>query len=260
MDGRTAGSAPVALVRALSKLGFCSRTQGEALIRAGRVTVNGRTVHEPHQRVILGRDLIRTDAQQVKATCRVYLMLNKRRGVVTTRSDPQGRPTVYDCLADADLPYLSPVGRLDKASEGLLLMTNDTGWAHRLMDPSSDVDKTYHVQINRVPDAALLAAMEAGVLADGERLAVKEARVLRAGERHGWIEVVLNQGRNRHIRRILEALDIAVLRLVRVAIGGLELGTLPKGAARRLTASERAMLDPGSQRPTGATPSDIELA
>lgn len=244
--------AAVSLARALSKLGHCSRTQGEALIRAGRVTVNGEIICNPSRRVELGRDRICSDAQQLSASRHVYLMLNKPRGILTTRSDPQGRRTVYDMLSGLDVPFVSPVGRLDKASEGLLLMTNDTRWGQRLLDPASNVDKRYHVQVDRVPDQRLLSAMEAGVVSNGERLAVKAASVLRAGERNGWIGVVLNEGRNRHIRRLLEALDASVLRLVRVAVGGLELGDLAKGSVRPLNPAERAMLDVGAQPPPAA--------
>lgn len=160
---------------------------------------------------------------------------------------------MYDLLSGLDLPYVSPVGRLDKSSEGLLLMTNDTRWGQRLLDPASDVDKRYHVQVNRVPDQQLLSAMETGIVSNGERLAVKAASVLRAGDRNGWIGVVLNEGRNRHIRRLLEALDTSVLRLVRVAVGGLELGDLAKGSVRPLNPAERAMLDVGAQRRPAAS-------
>ncbi len=170
-------------------------------------------------------------------------MLNKPRGLVTTRDDPQERATVYDCLEGLTLPFVAPVGRLDKASEGLLLMTNDTRWAQRLLDPASDVEKTYHVQIDRMPDEVLLARLTAGLTVDGEHLSARSAAVLRAGQRNAWLAMVLNDGRNRHIRRMLGALGIEVLRLVRVAIGGIALGDLPKGAVRHLTPAEKAQLD-----------------
>jgi 23S rRNA pseudouridine2605 synthase len=144
---------------------------------------------------------------------------------------------VYSFLP-AEIPFVSPVGRLDQASEGLLLFTNDTRWAARLTDPASHVDKTYHVQVDRLPDAALLARLRAGVEDDGELLAVKEVRELRRGGRNAWLELVLDEGRNRHIRRMLAALEVGTLRLVRVAIGPLALGTLAKGAWRHLDADE----------------------
>jgi 23S rRNA pseudouridine2605 synthase len=145
---------------------------------------------------------------------------------------------VFECLEGKSLPFLSPVGRLDKASEGLLLFTNDTAWAARVTDPDSHLDKTYHVQIDCVADESLAREIVRGVQADDELLSAKSARVLRCGEKNSWLEIVLDEGRNRHIRRLLEALDIRVLRLMRVAIGPLELGTLPKGEFRFLTDSE----------------------
>ncbi len=233
---------PVSLARALSKLGILSRSQAERAIAEGRVRVDGVVRREPSFRVDMDRARIALDDAPAEAARRVYLALNKPRGLVTTRDDPRGRPTVYACLADPSLPFVSPVGRLDQASEGLLLFTNDTRWAQRLLDPASHVDKVYHVQVDRVPDDALAAAMRAGVNVDGEHLAAKDARVLRAGARHGWLEVVLDEGRNRHIRRLLAALDVEVLRLVRVAVGPVALGDLAKGEWRELTEEERESL------------------
>jgi 23S rRNA pseudouridine2605 synthase len=172
-------------------------------------------------------------------------MLNKPRGLVTTARDEQGRETVYRCLADSGLPWLAPVGRLDKASEGLLLFTNDPAWAARIAAPDSGPTKTYHVQVDTLPDNALLAALARGVVVDGERLVVRSARCLRSGERNAWLEIVLDEGRNRQIRRLLAALDVSVLRLVRVAIGGLPLGELGKGKWRRLDAHEIEALAAG---------------
>jgi 23S rRNA pseudouridine2605 synthase len=222
----------VSIARALSKLGVCSRAEGERLVAAGRVRVDGRIVRELGRRVHPERDVIEVDGARVGRAERVYLALNKLRGHVTTRDDPQGRPTVYASLGRATLPFVAPVGRLDRASEGLLLLTNDSQWAARLLDPAAHVDKTYHVQVRAVADEALIARVAAGVTepSSGERLAVKAVTVLRVGSRSSaWLEIVLDEGRNRHIRRLLHALDVEVLRLVRVAIGPLTLGELPKG-------------------------------
>jgi 23S rRNA pseudouridine2605 synthase len=145
-------------------------------------------------------------------------------------------------LEGAGLPWLAPVGRLDKASEGLLLFSNDPMWAARITDPASGPDKTYHVQIDRMPDAALLGRLMQGTVVEGERLAAKAARCLRTGERHAWLQIVLDEGRNRQIRRLLAHFDISVLRLVRVAIGPLVLGDLPKRGWRPLTEPEIATL------------------
>lgn len=208
----------------------------------GRVRVAGKVARDPSLRVDLGRDRITVDGEQIIAERKVYLMVNKPRGLVTTRDDPEGRGTVYDCLEGFDLPFVSPVGRLDKASEGLLLMTNDTRWANGLLDPASHVAKTYHVQIASAPDEAMLERIREGAAVDGELLTASSIELLRSGGRTAWLEIVLDEGRNRQIRRLLGAFDIEVLRLVRVAIGRLQLGDLAKGKARHLTAEELAMV------------------
>jgi 23S rRNA pseudouridine2605 synthase len=132
---------------------------------------------------------------------------------------------------------------LDKASEGLLLLTNDSEWAAKLTDPASHLDKTYHVRVDRVADDGLLARITRGATVDGHRLRVKAARLLRQGEKNSWLEITLDEGKNRHIRRLLKALEVEVLRLVRVAVGPLELGDLKKGAARELELGEKQALD-----------------
>jgi 23S rRNA pseudouridine2605 synthase len=159
---------------------------------------------------------------------------------VTTASDERGRETIYALLDGAGLPWLAPVGRLDKASEGLLLLTNDSAWAARISAPDSHVDKTYHVQIDRLPDAEFLAALQRGVMHGSERLSVKSVRELRRGGTNAWLEIVLDEGRNRQIRRLLAVHDVGVLRLIRVAIGGLALGRVDKGGFRPLSAVEVA--------------------
>jgi len=228
------------LARVISKLGACSRTNAALYIRKGRVTVNGSVVLDPEKPTDAERDRISLDGTEIRAAERIYLMLNKPRGYVTTASDEHGRDTVYTLLDGAGLPWLAPVGRLDKASEGLLLLTNDSSWAARITEPDSHVDKTYHVQIDRLPDAALLATLQRGVEDGGERLSVKSARELRRGGRNAWLEIVLDEGRNRQIRRLLAVHDVGVLRLIRVAIGGLALGRLEKGGFRPLSAVEVA--------------------
>lgn len=231
-------------------MGICSRSEGEQAVREGRVRVNGRRVTDGTRRVVPENDVITIDGTSAVAPLRRYLMLNKPRGQVTTRSDPQGRATVYDNLTDPDLPFLGPVGRLDQASEGLLLFTNDTQWANTITDPSSHVTKIYHVQVDCVPEGAMLSALRAGVQdTDGEHLAAARVDVLRAGEQNAWLSIELDEGKNRQIRRMLEALDVRVLRLVRVAIGSLQLGDLPKGAWRDLVSAEvEALRKPAAPR------------
>jgi 23S rRNA pseudouridine2605 synthase len=208
------------------------------LIKAGKVRLNGNVERDAEKRVDLRRDRIQVDNQSIQAASKAHLMLNKPRGLVTTASDEKGRDTVFRCLEGGDLPFVSPVGRLDQASEGLLLFSNDTAWAARITDPTTRLDKTYHVQVDRVADDELIRRLVAGTHCEGEMLAVKTARLLRHGEKNSWLEMVLDEGRNRHIRRLLTALGVNVLRLVRVAIGPLELGSLPKGAYRHLTPEE----------------------
>lgn len=239
--GRPAG---VSLARALSKLGHCSRAAARPIIEAGRVQVDGRVVRDPDARVDMARATIRLDGKSAARDAHVYLMLNKPRGLVTTASDERGRDTVYRCLEGADLPRVVAVGRLDMASEGLLLFTTDTRWAARVENPASHLSKTYHVRIDAVPDDALVESLLAGVdTGEMGRMAAVRASVLRSGTRTGWLEVVLDEGKNRQIRRMLEALGHEVRRLVRVAIGPLRLGTLEKGAHRVLTATEKKVLD-----------------
>ena len=226
------------VARAISKLGGGSRSQAVQWVGDGRVSVNGRVVRDAERPVRPGIDRIDIDGRPLSVAARIVLMLNKPRGLVTTRQDEHGRDTVYRCFEGARLPWLAPVGRLDKASEGLLLFSNDPVWAGRITDPASAQTKTYHVQIDRLPDAQLLSGLERGVVLGGEHLECRRARCLRTGDTNAWLEIVLAEGRNRQIRRLLEAFDVAVLRLVRVAIGRLSLGDLPKGRWRMLTRPE----------------------
>ena len=233
----------VGLARALSKLGICSRSRAGELIRAGRVRLNQQVQRDPETPVRIGRDRVEVDGIAARAADKIYLMLNKPRGVVTTAADEKGRDTVYK-FVDRKYPWVAPVGRLDQASEGLLLLTNDSEWAARITDPQTHLEKLYHVQIRGAAEGNLLEAMVKGIRAkDGESLRAKTAQVLREGERNAWLLVALEEGKNRHIRRMMEAKGIEVLRLIRVAIGPLILGELKKGETRTLTAKEKSALD-----------------
>lgn len=237
------------LARVLSKRGLCSRSEAQRLIRAGRVRLDGRVVLDPEHPtdpLAAGIELDGVAPQPARS----YLMLNKPRGLVTTARDEHGRNTVYRCLDGAriggrPLGWVAPVGRLDQASEGLLLFSNDPQWAARITDPASGPHKTYHVQVDRVPQPAELQAMRDGIDCGGERLRATAVGLLRSGGKTAWLEVVLDEGRNRQIRRLLQAQGIGVLRLVRVAIGTLALGGLPKGRWRELTGEEVAALAGG---------------
>jgi 23S rRNA pseudouridine2605 synthase len=236
----------VGLARGISKMGYCSRSRAEAEIRAGRVRVNGAVRRNVEAPVHLGKDRIEIDGHEIKKAEKTYLMLNKPRGVVTTASDERGRETIYSFLQqykDGSVNWVAPVGRLDKASEGLLLITNDSEWAAKITAPETHVDKTYHVQIAEQATPDMMQKLQQGfTVKDGEFLQVKSASVVRSGERNCWVEIVLDEGRNRHIRRMFEIIGVEVLRLIRVAIGALKLGDLPKGEVRALSEREKAIV------------------
>jgi 23S rRNA pseudouridine2605 synthase len=201
---------------------------------------------DPETPVRIDRDRILVDGKPVESAAKIYLMMNKPRGLVTTASDEKGRETVYSILEAAgdDLPWVAPVGRLDKASEGLLLLTNDSEWGARVTAPETHLEKTYHVQIESTGGEEVSQKLQRGVkMEEAESLRATHCRVLRSGEKNCWLEIVLDEGKNRQIRRMLEALGIEVLRLMRVAIGPLQLGTLAKGTFRPLTAAEKLAVD-----------------
>lgn len=232
----------IGLARALSKRGLCSRTVAAGFILDGKVSVDGHVVRDPEYPTV-DTSRIEVLGDEVKPAARHYLMLNKPRGLVTTAHDERARRTVYECFRDSALPWVGPVGRLDKASEGLLLFSNDTEWAAALLDPARHLPRTYHVQVEGIPDADTLAALKSGVTTrEGEHLAVLDAHVLRQGTRNAWLCCVLDEGRNRHLRRLCELLGFPVLRLVRVAIGEVMLGELAKGQWRPLTDAELTAL------------------
>jgi 23S rRNA pseudouridine2605 synthase len=239
----------IGLARALSKLGYCSRSQAVQLIQAGRVRLNGGVRRDPETPVLLEQDRIVVDDKAIKSEQKIYLMMNKPRGLVTTASDEKGRDTVYSILAAESLPWLGPVGRLDKASEGLLLLTNDSEWGARVAAPETHLEKTYHVQINAIADEATMQSVVSGIQdEDGAILRAKRCRLLRSGEKNSWLEITLDEGRNRQIRRLMAALGLEVLRLVRISIGPLQLGKLVKGSYRRITAEEKLALDRAMRR------------
>jgi 23S rRNA pseudouridine2605 synthase len=224
------------------------------LIRAGRVSLEGIICRDPETPVRSLESQIAVDGKVIEAREKLYFMLNKPRGVITTASDEKGRQTVYALLGRHSAnpagtvgemePWIAPVGRLDKASEGLLLLTNDSEWAARITAPETHLDKTYHVQVAAVVDECFIQLLLRGVKAmTGEVLRAKRAQRLRAGEKHCWLEIVLDEGKNRHIRRMMESLGVEVLRLMRVAIGPLQLGDLAKRKYRALTADEKRRLD-----------------
>lgn len=238
------GRARVSLARALSKLGYTSRSQARPLIEAGQVAVNGTIIRDPEHRIDIERDRVSVNGEAVTLESYTYVMLHKPAGYVTTRSDERGRQTVFDLLAPANLPSLSAVGRLDLESEGLLLFTNDTRWADRIASPEGHVDKIYHVQVAAAPAVSALEQMVKGVSDRGDLLRAKHVSVLELSDNDAWLEIVLHEGKNRQIRRMLAALGVRVLRLKRVAIGAVKLGKLKPGEYRTLTGTEVKALTP----------------
>ena len=242
-SGKKTVTRRVGLARALSKMGYCSRSEAAALVHAGRVRLNESLTCNPEAPVHLGKDRVAVDGAVVKAGAKVYFVMNKPRGVVTTAADEKGRDTVYSLLP-ADTPWVGPVGRLDKASEGMLLLTNDSEWAAQVSAPETHLAKIYHVQISVLADADFVSELVAGfAVKDGEVLRVSRAEILRRGEKNSWLEIVLGEGKNRQIRRIFEARGIEVLRLIRVAIGPLALADLAKGQCRTLAPTEKLAMD-----------------
>ncbi len=241
MSGVRAGRpGRVSLARALSKLGITSRRLAEDRIAAGEVAVNGCVVRDPAYRVDLGRDEIRIGGRPARAPRRIYRMLHKPAGVVTTRSDERGRKTVYDLMPATD-GWLFPVGRLDRDASGLLLFTNDTRWAAAIAAPESEIPKVYHARVRPPVGEEDLRRLASGVVLggpDGGKTRPARARIVRTTGKSCWVELAITEGRNRQVRRMLAALGYEVSDLVRIAIGPLRLGVLPSGKWRDLTPDE----------------------
>lgn len=230
--------AKIELERLISKRGLLSRKEAALAILEGKVKVNGQVCKVPLT-YFDSRCIIEIAGTKAIAQKMHYLILNKPRGLIVTRNDEKNRATVYECLKEWKGPLIQAVGRLDQASEGLLLFTNDHVWAEKLMNPKTHVKKIYHVQTNPIPSAEMLEQFSAGILLDGEKTLPAKFQLIRSGDKNGWIEVELYEGKNRQIRRMLETQKIDVLRLIRVQIGNLKLNDIPKGEWRELTESEK---------------------
>lgn len=239
------------LQKVLARAGFASRRGAEALMEQGRVTVNGAVVREPGTKADPARDDIRVDGVRVRSAGQpVYILLNKPRGVVTTRRDPSGRPTVMDLVPGAS--GLFPVGRLDLTTEGLILLTNDGAFAERVSHPRYEVPRVYHAKVRGVPDARALERLRRGVRVDGDVLALDQVRVIEV-DRHAWVEVTLHEGKQHEVKRLLEAVGHPVSKLRRVAFGPVTLRGLQPGQFRSLEPAEIAGLLRGekSRMPLG---------
>jgi pseudouridine synthase len=243
------------LERVFSKAGLGSRTDARSWIGAGRVQVNGKEVRNPEHWVDLGLDLDRVtlDGKQLQAAVKTYILLYKPKGYLTTFRDPEGRPTVYDLTSGAGT-WLFPVGRLDLDTSGLLLMTNDTAFAETVASPEHKVPKTYQIKTATLLGEEQIERLRQGVeLSDGTTRAA-EVRRLRDGAKRTYLEMTITEGRNRQVRRMIEAVGSKVQKLVRTAIGPVPIADLPIGKWRELTPEEVAILGGASGRaPTSPT-------
>jgi len=230
------------LQKVLSHAGVASRRAAEQLILEGRVTVNGTVITKLGVQVDPDRDAIKVDGRRIRQRPpqRTYLALNKPRGVLTTLSDPEGRPTIIDLLPRG-IPRVYPVGRLDFNSEGLILLTDDGDLARLLTHPGSGVEKVYRVKIQGTPDTRALDRIRRGITLDGRKTAPARVRIYRQGK-NPWLEIAVTEGRKHLVRRMLEAVGHRVTKLRRMRIGTLDLGDLPAGQVRRLTDNELSRL------------------
>ena len=251
---RRCGGQGVSLERALSKLGLASRSEARALILAGRVSVNGRPAADPSARVTPEQIAIEIDGTPAaKRAGPITIALHKPRGYLTTRSDPEGRKTVYDLLADAPTRVV-PLGRLDLATSGLLVFTTDTQFANWLTDPANAIPRVYLVTVEGRVDHTTIAQLERGITVDGERLSAAAAAIRKASKRETHLTLTLIEGKNREVRRLLEAVGHPVRGLKRVQFGDLTLGDLAPGQWRQLSAAELRSAFPGYTEPRKRVP------
>ncbi len=245
------------LAKVLARAGVASRRGSEDRIRQGRVTVNGRVVLEPGTLVDPRKDHIKVDGRLLHPSfAPVYVLLNKPRGFVSTVRDPQGRPTVMD-LVKGVKGRLFPVGRLDFETEGLLLLTNDGGMAHRLLHPRYGISRVYLVKVKGIPTREELASLRRGTCLKGGGKARAEVTLLRALKCNAWLRIVLREGRHREVRHMCEAIGHPVIALRRVAFGPLTLGDLPIGRSRPLTDREvRRLREVTTSMADGGNPRD----
>jgi len=246
------------LDRVLSRFRLASRTDARRAIVEGRMKVNGRVVRDPDLWVRTDRDSFTFDGCRLRPSRTLYLVYYKPKGVLTSHGDPGGRPTIYEDL-DPGLGWLAPVGRLDKDSSGLLLLTNDTDFAHYITDPGSQVRKHYRVKLNAIIGDEVLATLRSGVeMRRGDRAQPASVKRLEDRGRYSWIEVALVEGKNREVRRMMEAVGFTVLKLVRTRIGHLTLAGLEVGRWRELTSAELARFDyPPGRRPALRKPGAV---
>jgi 23S rRNA pseudouridine2605 synthase len=236
------------LDRVLSRFGLASRNAAREAILSGRVKINGRVLKDPDIWVNPGEDVLHLDGNRLRPARKIYLLFNKPKGVITSYGDPDGRKTIYDCL-DPKVPWVSPVGRLDKDTSGLILLTNDTDFANHVTSPESQVPKTYLIKANALVGEDLIGRLAQGIeLKRGEWARPRSVRRVEDRGKYSWLEIVLTEGKNREVRRLLEAVGLKVLKLVRTRIGPCTLEGLQVGQWRELLPRERALFSASTER------------
>ena len=229
------------LDRVLSRFGLASRSEAREKILSGQVKVNGRVVRDPERWTDPRVEVIHLNGKRLRQARKVYLLFYKPKGVITSHGDPEGRKTVYDCLGSG-VPWVAPVGRLDKDTSGLLLLTNDTDFANHVAAPASEVPKTYLVKANMLVSDDLLARLGQGIeLKRGDWARPKSVRRVEDRGKYSWLEIVLTEGKNREVRRLLEAVELKTLKLVRTRIGPCTLEGLQVGKWREISPLEKSL-------------------
>ena len=240
--------AAMTLDRVLSRFGIASRTASLEVIRAGRLKVNGKVERDPERWVWPDRDVVHLDGKRLRPVPRTYLLLYKPKGVITSHGDPGGRKTIYALLGENGR-WVAPVGRLDKDTSGLLLLTNDTEFGHAVMSPESQIAKAYMAKVNALMSNEVITQLAGGIeMKRGDRARPRSVRRLEDRGKYTWLEIVLTEGKNREVRRMVEAVGFKVLKLVRTRIGPLTLEGLEVGKCRPLTQREIAALHSRSMR------------
>ncbi len=233
MSDKTLASKRLTVDRLLSKLGIASRGTSQEWVRAGRVRINGRVIRDPATWVLWPKDSVSIDDQPTQASVKRFFLFHKPKGVITTHSDEKGRKTIFDVLP-SDLGYLHAVGRLDQATSGLLLLTNDSALSTYLTDPGHKVMRTYLVSVRGEFTEAQARESVVGVIDDNERLQCHSVKIQKSSGRESHLEVVLTQGKNREVRRLFKTLGHEVIRLRRIQYGPFKLEDLPPGAWREI--------------------------
>ena len=249
------GAVQKTLERVISKAGAGSRTQARSWIHAGQVQVNGKVVEDPDRWIDFKRDRVLLDGKPLTKRKQIYILLYKPTGYITTFKDPEGRPTVYDLIEDVE-QFVSPVGRLDLDTSGLLIMTNDTQFAERLTNPDHKIAKTYLVKCSTLLSDEALEKLRTGVELNDGPTRPAEVRRVRDSGKYTHLEIVITEGRNRQVRRMIEAVESKVLKLVRTHIGPVTFGDLKIGAWRELEPEELAAIigSPTRTRTSGRGP------